>query len=823
MAGLSKPPPGTPIQRMIGSEDFLALAPVGGLVSKEKVWVKIGKAIQDLERFKKADVRLSDPAFSIADKQMRQQENLARQMGALFNMERLIYQYFGYVDYEMYKEREPEEHTLLALLDDIEDSWEELVREKGNIPFPSNQMRGFGADTPELMDIKKQINPEELLSSHMTLTIGENACSPEKARSFLWRILMTETGTELLIKLKSELGRARKSIDLHFVPGTVPYFPWGATALEYNGRRRQGTIPCNFSYMGKDSRFALKKQGAMRGMTQYSPHPFYPLLTGQLGEALACLTAPGLTDYITRYASDTYTNMRDELGIPAPGKNASIVANPLTEIPLRPKRKLTDKAEEAFFVIDQESESDMTPWTIGQKEAPAMEWDGPGWLKPPTDTSGKADWRVFFAEPESDLALADVYHAGKPRHGSYGRVHFIPCGPHQAAVKLLVDFRFDREPEKEIFAAGLVRMLGRNVTAPRGRLLESDSPEVETLYGKVRGGIKGFAGLPQEQMAPDMVMTEQSLKDMELSFDSSRFQRHQFIAIHWDLCPGKTPNQIGTVIKESMNKDPHDPQLDSRRIHPEMFKHEYHTPLLQDRHYMEALGELYLLDIVIGNFDRFGAFYHASNMLYDTDTHFIHGIDQNVGYLNTNRMLNFLLYEGDDRKPKGLKLTGYSLSDAKAILNKPVPDEKAVAEFCSKMESIMRKLLSKFIQDFLKAPTEPTYLIERFWRLDGVRGASTPDCASFQYGFAKALFNLTGKAGMLESMARFKFKNIQNEAEFVLRMIRLAIGLASLPPVEKTCQALEKARLYAASKPESKITEHPLFVGSSGATASPSK
>ncbi|BDD12162.1 hypothetical protein FUAX_45940 (plasmid) [Fulvitalea axinellae] len=816
---------------MIGSAEFASKSPVIARPGASQLWSRITKEIEDLERFKEISKRLASATSTSPEQDTRISENIARHMSALRNIETLINQYFGHFPPRLSKYKEPEDDCLYQLQKDLQVEWLELVETWGDKHYPTAEMRGAAMDSESLQDIKpsEYSHLSNIMANQLIIT-GPDGKAPAKRdldifRSHFWQMALGPTGTKTLDRLSGKMRITGRKIhvvlDPHSTPRSHPHLSGGKIFLDYQHNRRRArapriTFPTNLEapkFLACDT----EKKHA------YSASPFHTHLAGMLYEACECVDVLYDQEGAWKLHSKTVGKMRKEDRLEKLGPATTIVHNPLETLPFREARPLSDKNEDAFFVLElptgtpkagASEELSLTPMEISRLQTPAkkVRAHSSHWVSPGTDEDTETQEyfaQTVFAEPDYKIELADMFSLTVPTKGAFADIFFFQCGHQtQLALKLLQDHRLEQEADREVFAAGLTRLIGDRIDTPKGKLLTSDSEEMDVLETKLDEAVTHIDGLSPADKSKYLTEKRDTLASVLTIVRQRRFQRHSYVAILWERCPGKTPNLYATAEKNRIMETASPDEQTYRKDNLDKVRHEYHEPLIKDANFMEALGQLYLNDLLIGNFDRFGGWFHASNLLYDQETKTVHGIDQSCGFMNTNRTQNFMLYKGKDPQVKHLKLTGYSAANVYDLTESLGRDRRKLEAFKESMESHLMRHVNTFIEDFISNPFKPARIIQRFYGLHNVRGIQGYDPLPLQLGFADALFELPRKEYVFRQLLRLQYRNFHEEAQFIFHLLLTVIQKIKSIPQDHYRTPLMALRERVAKTPFTSIEEH---------------
>ncbi|BDD12597.1 hypothetical protein FUAX_50290 (plasmid) [Fulvitalea axinellae] len=791
----TNPPAAPPIQCLISASEFERAKPLACSANVRRIWDKITVTLEDLERFKSDYIRIKPQAEDT--RRPLSEKNLLYRMQALTELERLVNRYFSLYPIRVKIDKENEELLLFQILDDLETEWTDLAEE-----FPPEMLIAKKTDdgkTTSSSELKRDEfydAPLKNLYAKGALKTTGNHEEERRIRGMLYRLSTIDQGNFLFEQMDKEIAYSKRKLHLSLDRGEE---------TEREGARANAS-----DYLPVPARPGGSHTVSPDENGYFSPAPDYLVLASRIGLAFDSI-APGKYNRagLNRTLPKLLNTLRKEMELPTVPDPALIRENPLSSVPLRPPRKLGNKAEDEFVFLDtgligtesvdgpsvdnattaeehrsepqEPPETSLTPWAITQREDPVLpkptkpfDWVSTG--KMPTkkeDTERReALLKTLLEPPEVLCENANFMTLFKPSQGAFGDVYLFRGTPGKGALKILRDERMDQEAERELLAASLIRLLGNKVTAPKGQLLYSDSPEVDTLITKTEETSRHIAGFLDDDESGASQELEGLLTELRANLRAGRFQRSPHCAILWDQCPGKTLSLFANEERRRRLAGTEGREYDTHYHHPEERASEYLRPLMRDRDFSEGLGELYFYDILLGNPDRFSVALHHGNILYDPESRQVQAIDQSLGLFGANRMLGCILHKGKGNlKHKDTKATGYTSAEASQILESPVPNPEHLKAFGARMEYLLSEQVEIFLQDFLSKPTRPSRIIAKLMRLYGLAGLQGNGPLAIQYGFAQALYRLPSKEFLMRDLGQAHFKNFPDEAFHLFRAI----------------------------------------------------
>ncbi|BDD10589.1 hypothetical protein FUAX_30210 [Fulvitalea axinellae] len=821
----SPPTAGTVAQCLMPSDTFAKRMPVVCPVEEERIFRRILFRIQDYERYLEVYAKIIAEATTDELPPIIMEDNLMHRMACLHEIERLIYAYNKIRPIREGQRFLDREHELLFdLMAELNQSWTDLFKDFKGTAFPSNRKRGRELDNPELKDISgsswwmnlDSTGPIVIKSTDETSSGAEIPEGAEAIKGKIWRIGATASGFRMLANLHQSLRTSNRTLIIYpSSKKSEDKHPSDLTGKILKTARRDVRLSPAFSLSvdPEDAGYTVPVEQTGSWWNKKSLHtlaPTYLDLAMLLQEAWlgVALNPPNVQP------NALYNQMRRELGLP-PALSGP-VPNPVRKLPLRPLRKPTENLEEVFVLLPSESEipenieesaktpdplASLTPKSIAHEHedrrpfmAPTstapIPWASPacGWGS--DDSRSKAQEALlaeYFSFPETDFSRPNTHSIHRPTQGGCADVYFVSFGDQPSMVlKCLKQTRMSEETEKELFTSGMIRMLGKNVTAPQGRLLHSLSPEMDSFT----------KALAPPGLTPT---TGGSLGALQHQLNEIRFQKDPYTAILWERCPGMTPEEIALSGKDTECQEALADE--SKRINLDRSKYEHLEPLFQHDGFLEALGETYLYDLLLGNHDRLSTFFHVGNMLFDKTTGTLHAIDQASNLWGLNTALNAILRTTPNEKQERLNLTGYYKSPLRNQCNSPYTTHEEMMTVMTKLEGIILDQIRTFIRLFTQDHTQPIHLIDRIFNLEPLRENVHPNTVPLKIGFAEALVRLPSHADKIALMTGMRYRNFQTEARYFLGLLTKTIRIVEAENLTAFKEKITELRAIIAGKP----------------------
>ncbi|MDR6238772.1 hypothetical protein [Aureibacter tunicatorum] len=320
-------------------------------------------------------------------------------------------------------------------------------------------------------------------------------------------------------------------------------------------------------------------------------------------------------------------------------------------------------------------------------------------------------------------------------------------------------FAFSRNPEKEAFAANFVKSLGRRVDAPATLAIGKENPFLASLGASA-----------------DKCPNEDVRKKLKKDITKTGQQSYRYSCLVMERMEGVTRNKLHKEYGEA----PGGAQL--RRIS-------------RWADVQASMGELYVYDLILGNFDRFWITIHGGNVMFNVK------LDR---YNNPKKTPKVTLQHGKPIKAIDQTLSSYG----QHIMVKYLTEGKCLNQ--GKTMHEVRKNNERFeeaAKTTLEADTVPfkfqdqlqvqlAFVKDMFTRLldnlmSGQLGHTMPihflqdvcgmheDYTALEVGMIEALLRIHDKRAMLKSFSKIQFTEFSNDADYLFETCQMVDSLVS--------------------------------------------
>ncbi|BDD11728.1 hypothetical protein FUAX_41600 (plasmid) [Fulvitalea axinellae] len=376
---------------------------------------------------------------------------------------------------------------------------------------------------------------------------------------------------------------------------------------------------------------------------------------------------------------------------------------------------------------------------------------------------------MSLLEPTLDFKVEDVNFATLKKfraQGAYGRVYeFETKDGKPRIIKFVrtesdINFAFTWFPEKEALASNFINVIGRRVTAPPCLALPRNSPVLGELFAKT-------------------VECPNALTRSEFYSDLQRTQKAKF--------------DFTCLIMEKMSGRSRKDFTDSYGTveGPALFKAVVSTP-----DYQASLGELFLYDLLMGNYDRLWRTIHNGNVLFNIKPKHVgfeefefvpedmplHAIDQTISVYGQFIFLNYLETGNEKVTTDEYAEVGKFLQDPHKY---PVQFHRQATKQMSYLHSILKKVLDNLI-----AGTTGQSLSRNF--LSGIiEGTSTK---ALEMGMVEGMLKMKTKGPMIEAFSKMSFPRFQQDTQYLFDSCHMVRDLIDKYDEEELLLALTREK-----------------------------
>ncbi|MCG8474599.1 MAG: hypothetical protein MI784_03865 [Cytophagales bacterium] len=343
------------------------------------------------------------------------------------------------------------------------------------------------------------------------------------------------------------------------------------------------------------------------------------------------------------------------------------------------------------------------------------------------------------------------------QQGLYGAVYeFKMLDGRELIIKLVspdvtgYNYSFSWHPEKEAFASNFIRVMGRRTEAPETLAIEQNDPLLDEI-------LQGVRTLHSPALRDEIEQKINCSKKSEFS--------------HTCLIMEKMKGITRTGMSEEFGSGPGERLLREALDKPDV---------------QAGLGELYLYDLLLGNFDRFWQTIQGGNVLFNlglgkkeaytgrvpfnVKTPPVHAIDQSVSVYGQYIFLGYLL-EGKGsasvKKNVEYKNAGKYVEHADQY---PLEYQAMITGLLHKLKVRLRTLLVNLLAGRLgdSMPRHflmkvPLYLRESYIPLE--------------IGMIEAMLKIKAREYMIEAFGQMKFPNFQQDASHLFNGCRMVCEL----------------------------------------------
>ncbi|MCG8474784.1 MAG: hypothetical protein MI784_04810 [Cytophagales bacterium] len=348
--------------------------------------------------------------------------------------------------------------------------------------------------------------------------------------------------------------------------------------------------------------------------------------------------------------------------------------------------------------------------------------------------------------------------------GAYGSVYgFRTLSGEERIMKFVsvsdeYKLAFSRNPEKEAFASNFIKSLGQRVDAPATLAIGKEEPYLDELREQA-------ARCPNPE-------TRASLKK-DIALAKKRSYRYSCLVM--EKVAGVTRNQL---MKEYGTASGH-AQL--QRV-------------AQWADYQAAMGELYVYDLVLGNYDRFWMTIHGGNAMFNVkmdryrnngapkvvpqEGKPINAIDQTLSSYGQHMMVRYLrdqqfVNQGKNATEKKANNIKFSMAGKTAVEAEDLP-----FHFQSQTQtqlSFIRKLFKQVLDSLMKKDLGKSMPIHFMQTILG----EEDNFRALEIGMVEAMLQLRNKRDMLRAFSKVQYSEFSHDADYLFETCQMVDDLVS--------------------------------------------
>ncbi|MCG8474252.1 MAG: hypothetical protein MI784_02030 [Cytophagales bacterium] len=380
-----------------------------------------------------------------------------------------------------------------------------------------------------------------------------------------------------------------------------------------------------------------------------------------------------------------------------------------------------------------------------------------GLLRPSEAFFGKEQATMSLLQPSLDFNPETMDFSSIRKLGTQGKYSNVYEFNLSNGKPLIIKFvkpigdylhSFSWHPEKEAFASNFIRSFARRIDAPETLALAQNDPRLE----KIRVGI---------QKRPPFANKKEFLSNLRMAQLTS--------CSHPCLIMEK---MSGRSILELIS------------IHGKEQQNRLLYLLMSPPNVLAAIGELYLYDLLLGNFDRLWEGVHGGNLLFTANFSYdlfgqlvareheqslpLQAIDQSLSlygqYIFLKRLKNGSRPSKDDLSYSRM---GHYVEESEKFSTKLHQNTHHMLEY---LESLLKNVLDNLMRGKLGHSLPLNFLSNFIFDLS---------LAPLELGIVEGMLKLQSKQPMLEAFSKMRFPNFATDARYFFECCQRVLALLS--------------------------------------------